>query len=55
MWLGNEPLMYGTKEGIQYMANRTAVGPGELPAGLLKLFLYDDARLSKVHDTMIAI
>ena len=54
--LDDEPTLFEVEEAILGMANRKAVGPDELPAELIKLFLDgDQALLRQFHDIIVTM
>ena len=55
--LGDPPVVSETKKVLRSMANGKAMGPDELPAGLLKLGLSDSSHeiLLAFHDIIVAV
>ena len=54
--LDNTPTLFEVEEVILGMANRKAVGPDELPAELIKLFLDgDQGLLRQFHDIIVTM
>ena len=55
--LGDPPVVSETKKALRSMANGKAMGPDELPAGLLKVGLSDSSHeiLLAFHDILVAV